>query len=140
MRVRRVDHVGGYVEVDLHMEFAFAASVPPRLGCRMSHDDLGRLIDYMTRHVGPDERHVIEASPTFVTHGRDFQIRALSGEIENHSEGDFTLLWLITCLPQPGTAGTGVSVGFKAAVDTAEVLRWCEELRTLQRRLMSAPQ
>jgi hypothetical protein len=141
MRVKRVDRVASHVEFDLHLEFAshVAASVPPRLGCRLSHDDLGRLIDFMTRHVGPDERHVIEASPTYVTYDRDFLIQALSGEADDHSNGDFTLLWLITCLPRPGSGGTGVDVGFKSVVESREVLRWCDELRTLQQSLMRAP-
>lgn len=136
LRLRRLDQGAGHVEFDLHVEFAseVAASVPPRLGCRLHDRDIERLLDYMTRHMGADEPHGITESATFVARDLDFQIQALEGEVEGLSDGYFSLRWMVYCGSRDRSR-RGIYAGFESTVETGEVLRWCEELRSVRAQL-----
>ncbi|NWB29036.1 hypothetical protein [Pseudomonas gingeri] len=127
----RADECAGVFDFELSCVFvgSFSRYLPGKFSCRLYRGDIERLIAYFFNHV---QSLVLggEESPVYVPLESDFQIKCLSGDVVDFSDGYFSMSVMFNC----GVGGEGSAntyFGFETIVDVGELSLFCEELRRI---------
>lgn len=125
----RADEYAGVFDFELSCVFvgSFYGYLPGKFSFRLYRGDIEKLIAYFFNHV---QSLILggEESPVYVPLESDFQIKCLSGDVVDFSDGYFSMSVMFNCgMGSEGSANT--YFGFETVVDVGELSLFCEGLR-----------
>ena len=94
-----------------------------------SHNDLLRLADYFDQHITQLLHEPGYESYVFVQYGLEFQVQALSGDVESKQDGDFMLRVMLNI--GQATDESRIYVGVEGIIDIVECYTFVNQLRNL---------
>jgi len=142
-RVRRRFREEGVTEFDVScdLEAKFASYLPKSFIGTFYRGDLSRFANYLEGNCGffalKEEavcsfpKVLIPSPRPFLTHGLEFTVRAMGGDIYSWSEGELNILFLINCGPSIEGAANSY-FGFQSCMALVDLREFCDSIRKVE--------